>query len=536
MARTQDQLVTREGVRGPEGHGLIESLLHRWQRGRPQHPWAVLVVMCVALVIISLDNTVLTVALPTLDKALHTSESQLEWIMDAYILVYGAMLLIFGRLADRFGRKSVLFGGMALFGAGSLASAFAGSADVLIGTRALMGVGGAAMTPATLAVITDVFPGASERAKAIAIWSGTMGLGVAIGPLVGGILLQHFWWGSVFLINVPIVVAGLLAGAWLVPESREPTVRRPDYLGAVWSIAGLGVLLWGLIEASQAGWGAPSVIGTIVGGAGLIGGFLWWESVTPYALLPLRFYRHRDFSVPSVALALSFFGLFGLMFVITQYLQFVLGESPLAAGIRIMPAAGVILVSAPLADVAVKKVGRRVVMSGGLALVAAGLAWVAAVRVSWGYTDLLPALVMIGLGLGAALAPGTDAVMGSLSQAESGIGSAVNSTTMQIGGALGTAVTGSLLASAYTSTVRIPTSRFKVLGLLPHYVVSLIRGSVGGAVVVGHHVPGPAGAALAQSGRVAFVHAMHVSMPWDAGFAMLAALACLIFLRSRSPG
>ena len=299
----------------------------------PRRWWA-LGVLSLSLILIGLDNTILNVALPTLSQDLHATDSQLQWIVDGYTLVFAGLLLTAGSLGDRFGRRKALFTGLIVFATGSLAATWAGSAGQLTAARAVMGVGGAIIMPATLSVLTNVFVDARERAKAIGIWAAVSGLGIVLGPTAGGWLLEHFWWGSVFLINVPIAAAALISGYWLVPESRDPAAPRVDVLGAVLSVAGLGTLVWAIIEGADRGWTSAPILSAFAVAAVTLTAFVYWQHRCEHPMLDLRFFRDRRFTTACVAITLVFFGMFGTIFFLTQYLQFVLGYSPLEAGRR----------------------------------------------------------------------------------------------------------------------------------------------------------------------------------------------------------
>jgi len=308
---------------------------------RQAHPRRrlVLAVMCLSLLLIVMDNTIVNVALPTLQRDLEASTSQLQWVVDAYILVFAGLLLTMGALGDRFGRRGALAVGLAIMGVASILSSFANSADQLIATRALMGVGGALIMPATLSIITNVFTDRRERAQAIAIWSATAGAAVAIGPVTGGWLLEHFWWGSVFLVNVPVVVVALVLGQLFVPTSRDPAARPIDVPGALLSIAGLMALVWAIIEG-PGGWSDPEILGGFALAAVLLAAFVLWERRTRYPMLDMAFFRNARFSAASAAIMLTFFAMFGSLFLLTQFLQSILGYTPLEAGIRLLPIAG----------------------------------------------------------------------------------------------------------------------------------------------------------------------------------------------------
>ena len=335
--------------------------------------WLALAVLCVSLLMVSLDNTVLNVALPTLVRDLHATTTELQWIVDAYVIVFAGLLLVAGSVADRIGRKRVFLAGLIAFAAGSTWEAFSGSVGMLIAARASMGLGGAMMMPSTLSIITDMFRDQAERQRAIGLWAGTTGLGVALGPIVGGLLLAHFWWGSVFLINVPIAALGVACALPLIPDSKNPAALPPDVAGALMSIAGLGLVLWSLIEAPVRGWSSPLVIGAGLGGLAVLAAFVVWERASSHPMLNIAFFRRRRFSAAVCSVGLVMFGLFGALFVLTQYLQFSLGYSALQAGVRVLPAAAAIAVVAPLSTVAVRTIGTRLTVAGGLLVIAGGL-------------------------------------------------------------------------------------------------------------------------------------------------------------------
>src|SRR5437764_1630406 len=379
--------------------------------------WLTLLVLCISLIVITLDNTILNVAIPTLARpvaegGLGASASQLQWIVDAYTLVFAGLLLTAGSLGDRFGRYKFLALGLAVFGVGSALSAMASSATVLIGTRALMGVGGAFIMPATLSIITNVFTEPAERGRAIGVWAGVSALGIGLGPLIGGILLEHFWWGSVFIVNVPIVIAGLILGFFLVPESSDPAHTGLDPLGAVLSIVALGSILWSVIEAPSHGWGAPEIVTGFVVGLVVLGGFFAWELHTDHPMLDIHFFENPRFSAASGAITLTFFALFGTLFLMTQYLQLVLGYSTVRAGAVLLPQAATIMVAAPLSSVWVRRFGNKRVVVTGLLIVASSYLMITTLDAHSTSVQVIIATMIMGLGMGNVMAPCTDSIMG----------------------------------------------------------------------------------------------------------------------------
>jgi len=471
------------------------------ERDTEVRPWLVLAVLCMSLFVIVADTTIVNVALPTLVRKLHASDTQLEWIVDAYNLVFAALLLAAGSLSDRFGRRGALAAGLTIFGLGSLTAAIVSSPSELIAARSVMGAGAALIFPATLGIISNVFRDPRERARAIGIWTAVSGAGVGLGPLTGGLLLAHFRWGSVFLINVPVVAAALIGGRLWVPTSRDPDAPRLDIRGLVLSITGVGALVYTLIEAPDRGWLAPATVGGFVGAAILIGAFVLWElrNITP--MLDVRLFANPRFSAASASVTIAFFALFGFIFLITQYFQFVLGYSALEAGARLAPfafaTAGTSIAGARIAA----GVGPRFVVAAGLLSMGVGFAWTATVGASTEYLVIAIQMVFLGGGLGLTTAPATASILNALPEAKAGVGSAVNDTTRQVGGTLGVAVVGSVFTSIYTD--RLAHSR--IAGHLPADAVATAQHSLGAALQVAHALPGAAGAQLAQQAQAAFL-------------------------------
>ncbi len=495
---------------------------------QPSH-WVALAVLCASLLIVTLDNTVLNVVLPTLVRVLHSTSTQLQWIVDSYVMVFAGLLLVAGSIADRVGRKKTFLTGLILFAAGSTWAAFSGSVGMLMAARASMGIGGALIMPSTLAIITNTFADPAERQRAIGIWAGTSGLGISLGPIIGGLLLAHFWWGSVFLINVPIALLAVAFAIPLVPDSRNPSAAAPDMPGALMSIAGLGLLLWSIIEAPVEGWTSGLVIGTGLAGLAVLAMFGTWERTTRHPMLRLEFFRERSFSAAISSVGLAMLGLFGALFVLTQFLQFDLGYTPLQAGIRVLPAAGAIAVVAPLSALLQRVIGTKLTATGGLLIVGAGLWQISLATGSTGYLGILPGMIMLGVGAGLVIPSATASVMGSVPAEHTGIGSATNGAVLQVGGALGVAIIGSLLNTRYTDRITAALARFHV----PPVTMINISGSLGGALAVAEHVGGVLGVLLAQLARQAFVSGMDLGMATGAAIAVAGALVALIWLPAR---
>jgi EmrB/QacA subfamily drug resistance transporter len=485
--------------------------------------WWTLVVLSASLLVISLDNTILNVALPTIERDLDAGSGQLQWIVDSYTLVFAGLLLTMGALGDRFSRRGALVSGLVIFGGASLASAFAESANMLIATRALMGIGGALIMPTTLSILTNVFQ-AEERAKAIGIWAAVAGIGVGVGPAAGGFLLEQFDWTAVFLVNVPIVVAALLATPKLVPDSRDPKQARLDPLGAVLSTVGLGILTAAIIEAPERGWTDGIILGGFAAAAVILAGFVIWELRTASPMLDVRLFRIRRFTGASLSLGLVFFALFGTIFFLTQYLQGVLDYTPLQAGIRMLPVAGGLIVGGPLSAKLAGRFGTRTVVAGGLTIVAVALILLSGAEPDSGYSLVASSLVLLGFGMGATMAPATESIMSSVPLNNAGVGSAMNDTVRLVGGTLGVAVLGSLLSSSYGADME-PAVRS-----LPEPAADAASDSVGHASVVADQIGGDAGRALSQAAENAFTTAMSSTLTVAAATALAGAVVALLVL------
>jgi EmrB/QacA subfamily drug resistance transporter len=502
----------------------------RAERDVQSRRWLALAVLCIPLLIVSLDNTVLNVALPTLVRKLHATTSQLQWIVDAYVLVFGGLMLTAGSLADHVGRKRTFLAGLVAFAAGSTWAALSGSVGMLIAARASMGIGAALIMPSTLSIITNTFANQGERQRALGVWSGTSGAGIALGPIVGGLLLAHFWWGSVFLINLPIAIVGLLCAIPLVPDSKNPVAERPDPGGALLSIAGLGMVLWAIIEAPVHGWTSALVIGLGTAGLAILVAFVLQERSRSNPLLNLHFFASRHFSAAVVSNGMLMFSLFGALFMLTQFLQFELGYTALEAGVRTLPAAGAIAVVAPLSSALVRRVGTKLTVVAGLLVVAGGLWQISGATPTATYASTLPGMIMLGVGSGLVLPSATGSVMGSLPSEHTGVGSGTNGTFIQVGGALGVAVIGSLLSTRYQHRMTSALTPYHV----PRGVEHVILGSLGGALSVARHVGGTVGVLLTQFARPAFISGMDLGLLVGAAVALAAALVALLALPSRA--
>jgi EmrB/QacA subfamily drug resistance transporter len=505
----------------------MSTLSERVQEHAYARRWWILIVLCFSLLVIVLDNTVLNVAIPTIAKDLHADSSQLQWIVDGYTLVFAGLLLTCGSLGDRFGRRGALQLGLVIFGVGSIASAFANSSEQLIATRAFMGIGGAFIMPATLSIITNVFPG-PERGKAIGFWAGTAGLAGVLGPVTAGFLLQHFYWGSIFLINVPIVVVGLLSGFFLIPTSKDPSAPKLDPVGALLSIFGLSSLLYGIIEAPVDGWGDSTIVSAFFVGAFLLAVFFVWESRIDHPMLDVHFFKNPRFTAASNGVMLVFFAMFGAIFIITQYFQFVLGYTPLETGVRFLPWAAFMMIVSPLSARLVHRVGTKLVVGSGLMCVAVALVLLSQLDASSPYfPDVMWRMMLMAGGMGLTMAPATESIMGALPRAKAGVGSAVNDTTRQVGGALGVAVVGSVLASAYSNQVAEFLRGKNVPTGLAH---TIEHSPLGFALTAGKTIPG-----LAEAATNGFIDGMHSGLLVAAGAALLGSIIALVFLPARPP-
>ncbi|MGI5329124.1 DHA2 family efflux MFS transporter permease subunit [Actinomadura nitritigenes] len=452
--------------------------------------WYTLGVLCLSLLVIVVDTTIVNVAIPTLAASLDAGSGALAWIVDSYTLVFAALLLPAGALGDRYGRHRALSAGMLVFGAGSIGAALSGTAAQLIAARAVMGAGAALIMPATLALITAVFTDPAERARAIGLWSAVSGLGVAIGPTAGGWLLQHFSWGAIFLVNVPVVVAALAGAVFLVPASSAPHRPPLDAAGALLAVAGLGALTYAVIQAGEDGWATAGTLARFAAAAVLLAAFGYSQARAAAPMLDLTLFRDGRFTGAVASVTVMFFGLAGITFVLTQIYQFVLGYSPLEAGVRALPGALALAAASPLGTRAAARFGIRAAITAGMAVAAAGLAWFATADGGSGYGHYVVASVLLSAGIGLTMSPATQSSLSALPPAKAGIGSAVSNTSRNLGTVLGVALVGSIAATVYSG--RMPDGP--------------AGESIGAAAGIAGHLPAPAAASLHDTAAAAFVH------------------------------
>jgi len=507
---------------GPTGSQVSGGLANRlWPDGHPRRR-QVLLVLCLSLLVVVIDNTVLNTALPTLARVLPAGTSSLQWMVDAYTLCFAALLIPAGALGDRYGRRLSLIGGLLLFALGSLAASFATSASVLVADRVVIGIGAAFVMPATLSILNAVFP-PKERPQAIAAWSAVAGVGIVIGPTLGGFLLSHFFWGSVFLVNLPLVAVTLVGVLRIVPETAEPGRRSFDVLGTLLVAAALVAIVDAIIEAPTRGWTGLETLAEAAAGLVALAIFAWWELRAEHPLIDLHVFSSRSFSASSGAVTMTFFALFGSLFVFTQYLQLVHGYSPLSAGIRALPFALSMGVISPLSPILAKRFGNRTVIPAGLALMGLGLLDLSRVQVGTGYPALALAVAIMGAGMGLVMAPASTTIMTTVPSHQAGAGSAVNDTIREVGGALGVAVVGSLTAAAYRTNLTTKLVAHHALGS----VVQIATSSIAAADAVGKRVGGVRGGEIVQTAHSSFTWAMALGMRVAGLVAVAAALGAV---------
>lgn len=479
--------------------------------------WWTLAVLCLSLLIVFVGNSSLNVAIPTLSRELGATEAQLQWVIAIYSLVFAGLLFTTGALGDRFGRKGALQVGLAIFLAACVAATFSDAIWQIIASRAAMGLGAALIMPSTLSILVNVFP-PEERTKAIAIWASVTGAAGAVGPVASGLLLDHFWYGAVFLVNVPIVLSAIVAGIFLVPKSKDPQQGVLDPFGAFLSIVGIGSLVYGLIEAPDRGWGSPVTLAAFLVAAAAIAVFVWWELRIDEPMLDIRYFRKPAFAVGTGGMMLVFLAMFGTMFLLTQYFQLVLGYSPLGAALRLLPMAPIMIIVAPMTPRLSARFGANRTVAGGMVLLAGGFMVLRTIGVDSSGLLVIGALIPMTAGMALSMSPMTAAIMSAVPPRRAGAGSAMNDATRELGAALGIAMMGSIAASQYSSAVE------KLTSSLPVDVQDVARSSISGALRVAESLPGEAGQMLRAGAESAFVDGLHFAVTAGAALAAFAAL------------
>jgi EmrB/QacA subfamily drug resistance transporter len=501
-------------------HGIAPDVYRR--------RWWTLSVLCLSLLIIMIGNTSLNVALPSLSEQLNASTAELQWMVDAYSLVFAGLLFAAGNFGDRYGRKGILQMGLVLFGlATGYAALMAETSQQVIVARIAMGAGAAMVMPATLSIITNIFP-AHERAKAVALWAGISGGGAAIGPLLSGFVLEHWSWNAVFAVNLPFIAAALVLGVFLVPRSRGEHGTPLDLPGAVLSAVGLSVVVYAIIEGPIHGWLSATTLGIGAAGLATLAAFVLWELRIEHPMLDVRLFRIGAFGVSSLVLTLVFFALMGTFFSMSQMLQLVWGYSPLEAAIRLAPISVAMMIAAPQSARFAARFGKRRVVAVGMWLVAAGVLVVSRMGVEPHYPVLLGGLFVMAFGMGTAMSPTTDLLMSAVPRKQAGMGSAMNDTTRELGGSLGVAVFGSLLASRYASQLADAVTQ------LPARAADAVSGSLAGALRVGAEAPEPQGAALVEAAKAAWVDGFRFSLLIAGLVVAVAGLVAWKFLPDRA--
>ena len=490
--------------------------------------WIALIFLNISLLVIALDNTVLNLALPSIAKDLGAYASDLQWIVDVYILVFAGLLLTSGSVGDHIGRKRTLQLGLVIFALFSLGAALSTSTGMLMIMRACMGIGGALIMPSTLSTLTATFRDNKERAQAIAIWAATFGLGVGIGPLIGGWLLSNFGWSSVFYINLPVVAIGLIGGYFFIQDSKAEHARKLDVPGALLSIAGLFALVYGIIQAGIDGWTAPRVLWAFGGAAVLLTAFAVVENKSKHPMLRMVFFKNPSFTGANVALTLVFFGMMGSFFFLGQYLQSVLGYSPLESGVRLLPNAVVMSVTAANSSRVARVLGTKFTVALGIMLTGSGFLYFALIAdVDTSYLAVLIGMCITGLGTGLTMSPATNSIMGSVPVEEAGVGSAMNDTTRQIGGALGVAVLGTLLNSGYVQQI----NAVEWPGLMPPPLLDAVRSGIQGAHIAALTTANqPLSQLIIDKADHAFVYGMRHGLTVAAIIMATASIVTLIIL------
>ena len=498
-----------------------------------QRRWWILAILSLSVFLVVVDNLIINVAIPTLARELEATTSGLQWIVDSYALVFAGLLLACGGLGDRFGRKLVMQIGMVLFGVFSAWAAFTDTTEQLIIGRGLMGIGAALVFPSTLAILIDVFRHPVERAKAIGVWSAVSGAAVAFGPVTGGLLLEYFWWGSVFLINIPIVIVALALQYVFIPESRDPNAEQLDIPGFVLSIAFVSLLVYTIIEGPHRGWTSTASVSGFIGTAVLVTAFIWRERNTEHPLLDIRVFRDMRVTAATSSILIAFFSLFGFTFLVTQYFQFVRGYDPLESGLRTLPFAVGAGITAPIAAQLALRYGPKRIVPIGLLFMGIAQVWAGTLQVeSMYFGPVIGSMMLMACGLSLVTSPSSESVMGSLPREMAGVGSAINDTSREIGGTLGVAIVGSIFATSYGPKIVDLLSPFA----LPQAAVSAAEESVGAAFAVSEQVSDPTlASAIRDVASTSFLDGFQVACTTVGVVAILGSLLAYRFLPARAP-
>ena len=498
-----------------------------------RHRWAVLAAVCIATYVVLVDTSIINVALPTFVRELGATTTELKWIVDAYNLAFASLVLVGGSLGDRFGRKSTLLVGLVIFAAGNAAAMTMTSPLGLTAMRAVMGVGAALVFPSTLSIITNVFTDRAERAKAIGVWGGMTGLGVASAPIIGGWVIEQGSWRLVFAVVIPLAAVAFVMALWRVPQSSDPNTPPVDLVGLVLSIAALASLVTAIIQAPEWGWTGAGTLGLF--GVAVVGGaaFIWWELGRDHPLLDVSLFKDLRFSAASGSVTFAFFALFGFIFLITQYFQFVRGYSPFESGLRVIPVATCIAVASITGPSLAVRFGNKVMVALGLTLMASGFAWVSTASVATPYLEIIGQMILLGLGLGFTSAPATEAIMGVVPMEKAGQGSAVNDATREVGGTLGVAVIGSVFASVYAASLATSPAWSTV----PQPALVRAEDGVGLALGVvealGPELGQVVAAQLTQGALQAFLDGLAAGCLVASGVTLLGAVMAAVFLPAR---
>jgi len=494
-------------------------------QGRAGRWWA-LAALVVSGLVIGLDSTILITALPTLSSKLGASTSDLQWISAAYTLTLGGLLLPAGVLGDRYGRKRLLLVGLAIFGVSSLVASQATTAAALIMMRALMGVGAAFIVPLSLSILPSMFT-PEERPRAVSLTAAGAFLGLPLGPLVAGWLLSNYAWGSVFLINAPIIVIALIGVWFLVPEGKDPQPRRFDWVGGVMAVVGVTALVYGVIEQPIHGWTDARVLGGIIGGALVLAAFVVWDLRHPSPFVDLGNFRNRGFTWATMAFVVTGFGLFGVLFILSPYIQIVMGNDAQATGIRLLPIIGGVIAGAVIGNVLTARLGARIGIPAGLAVTAAGLVGFSRIGADSGYGPVAAALAVIGFGIGLALPTSLDVILGTLPPTQTGAGSALTRALQQIAATFGVAILGSILNNAYQAQLG------SHVAALPSQAREVALSSIAGAHAVAAHLPPSARGVVVRAANEAYTHGMAEVMLISAALVLAIAIAVAVFLPAR---